>query len=212
MPYLDAIKAFVFGSSLSAIDTMTLSLEFTFRLALEDWDNETGCHSIDTEELTKKNWKLLFEKQDNQNILDTLLPDSDDRKWWKDDAITLRNKINHYDIKYLIDNYKQLGYSDSINVEFHGGDYTKSHTWGAIYHRLIYALAENFVPKANSMLHKLINNTRWPQGKESTWGLHKDLYDDFFSINYRLFHLQNMLDLYIEKSPGTIKRQYEKNL
>jgi hypothetical protein len=212
MPYLNAMTAFVLGLSLSAIDTMTLSLEFTFRLALKDWNNSTGFHEIDTSKLTKnKTWSELFKDNHNEDSLRILIPDAADREWWKNSVI-LRNKINHFDIKYLINSYKKLGYPDIPGMIYdgHGSDYKKSATWGAIFHRLIDALAETFMPKANSMLQELINHTKWPQPKdESTWGSHKDIYNDFFAIDWRPLHLQAMLETFIKGSPSIIRHYYK---
>jgi hypothetical protein len=196
MIHLDAVRSFVFGSSLASIGCTTYLLEHTLRMAV--WDPlESGSSRIKPSKniLNETLGGLLSDKKYSKN-LNTVIPDAPDLEWWKLVTKAVRNKVNHVDIPAIFQIAKELKFEYNYAYSgFDGNTWNAEdpHSWGMFWHRHGEKLASDFIVQATDHVYKLIRNTNW-KPDESWWISQKDEYDGFFQENWDFESLQSSLN------------------
>lgn len=191
MLHLDAIRSYVFGSSLSAISTITLLLEHTLRMALWDQENSGVSRIAPSRKFLNKRFidlLDLIEEPENKN----LIPQASDLKWWSDVRKVARNKIAHFDISNILEISKALNFEDHYDLSGID-DPNHPHYWGMFWHRYGNKFAGEFIKQSTEQINKIINATKW-KSDESWWISQKYEYDMFFSQDWSVEGLKASLN------------------
>src|SRR5262245_8047812 len=95
MIHLDAVRAYVFGSSLASIGCAVYLLEHSLRMAIWD-DQESGSRRKElSNKIFDENLTALLSADKFQSKRAKIIPDADDLEWWKAVTKAVRNKVNH---------------------------------------------------------------------------------------------------------------------
>jgi len=197
MIHLDAVRSFVFGSSLASIGCATYLLEHSLRMAVWDPIESGSRRKKPSKEMFDETLGALLSSEKYANNITLVIPNDTDLLWWKSVTRAVRNKVNHVDIPAMLRIAKELQLEH--DYAYSGLDGTNSlnaedpHSWGMFWHRFGNKLASDFIIQVTDQVYKLINNTKW-KPDESWWIAQKSEYEQFFQESWDFESLKRSLD------------------
>jgi hypothetical protein len=194
MIHLDAVRSFVFGSSLASIGCATYLLEHSLRMAIWDPIESGSNRTKPSKEIFSETMGVLLSNTKYSNNLQLVIPNSTDLLWWRAITKAVRNKVNHVDIPAIFRIAKELQFD--YDYAYSGADTWNpedSHSWGMFWHRFGDKLASDFIAQVTEQVIKLISYTKW-KPDESWWISQKHLYDGFFKEDWNFESLQGSLN------------------
>ena len=184
MPYLESCISYVFGQYFSAILTMGVLLEHILRMVVIDPVNCGVSRKISKKKIEKySSIRNILNDNSIQTLLDKLLENNDNRKWWNDIASVLRNKTAHMIFQDLL---KKFGGKDYHNEYFLDSiDMKPPGQWGYVWHRFGKKVATKFIKESTEQIKIIIRNTNWKPDL-SWWVSQKYHYESFFNFTWDL--------------------------
>ncbi len=197
MIHLDAVRSFVFGSSLASIGCATYLLEHSLRMAVWDPIESGSRRAKPSKNIFDESLGVLLTAEKYSNNLKRVIPNGTDLLWWKAVTKAVRNKVNHVDIPAIFRIAKELqleyDYAYSGLDGLHSWNAQDPHSWGMFWHRFGDKLASDFIVQVTNQVLKLINHTEW-KPDESWWISQKNEYERFFQENWDFEALQKSLN------------------
>lgn len=197
MIHLDAVRSFIFGSSLASIGCATYLLEHSLRMAIWDPINSGSLRKKPTKAILNATMGQLLRKEQYTNNLKIVVPEADDRLWWQRVTKAVRNKVNHVDIPAIFRIARELrlksDYAYSWLDETSSWNTKDPHSWGMFWHRYGEKLAADFIVQVTEQVSKLLNNTTW-KPDETWWISQKYEYNHFFQESWDFESLKRSLN------------------
>lgn len=198
MIHLDAVKSYVFGSSLSSISSSIFLLEHSLRMGIWDENNAGSTRKRPTKKIMNNTFGDLLKDSKYEKIRQRIIPNKEDRDWWDSIRKAVRNKVAHINYPQIFRIAKELDLDkDYAYSGFEGNAWNPDdpHSWGMFWHRYGDKLASDILKQAVSQIKKLINNTSW-KSDESCWISQKTTYEAFFVQNWDFTSLKKSLQNY----------------
>ena len=206
MIHLDAVRSFVFGSSLAAIGCATYLLEHSLRMAVLDPINSGSQRKIPSKKIFDATFGDLLSEIKYAHNLSIVIPDPSDLAWWNAVRKAVRNKVNHVDVPAIFRIAKELKLDDDYAYSgfngSNGWNAENPHSWGMFWHRFGDRLASDFIAQTTNQVVKLIKNTNW-KSDESWWISQKYEYEGFFQESWDFDSLQKSLNRVYSDVPNT---------
>lgn len=203
MLYLNAASSLVLGNFFCSIVATCTLLEHTLRLAVLDPVHTGLRREITVKQLDKyESISKLLKAQELQMEISKLIPIDADREWWKETAVTLRNKSAHYLLPVLLKRFATKAYlPEGFELTREDGSpiHELAHDWGAFFHRAGGFIAVRFFIEAAEQVKKLIANTDWKPDR-SWWESQEWRYNSFFEFNWTVENMSLSLKKIISPS------------
>ena len=203
--WLEACKSFLYGNYQAAVITISVTLETTLRMVLENMDETPSPRDNHDEIFEKDGLRPVINAAKSAGILS-----KESKKWWEQYCEHIRNKICHGDLVHILDDCRNVSLFEDYfdKVETACGTNTYSYQYvvthpAAFSHKAGRVFGRAFLGDAYRELDALIKKTQWREYDE-WWESQKDAYHSFFEFDWNYGNLKQGIEV-ARRSLGSSK-------